>query len=179
MSLREQLMKAGLASQKQAKKAEADARKREYDALRNKESSKEEQATAEEEVERIRIEKEAKREADRLRNLSIEAERHAHEARFRCAQLLRSNRLNEPRAECPYYFIEHMNGVSFVRTLRVNSYQREMLARGKFAVARADPLVDEFTLIAAHTADTLAALAPEVVVLRHPALDDAEELKVE
>ena len=179
MSLREQLMKAGLASQKQAKKAEADARKREYDALRNKESSKEEQAAVQAEADRIEIEKEAKREADRLRNLSREAERQAHEARFRCAQLLRSNRLNESRADSPYYFVEHWNGVSFVRTLRVTTYQREMLARGKFAVARADPAVDEFTLIAAHTADTLATLAPEVLVLRHPELDDAEELKVE
>jgi uncharacterized protein len=176
VGLREQLLKAGLVNKKQAKQAEAQARKQEHDKLAQNKAGKE--ALEKEQAEMARLEKEAeeKREADRLRNLEIEASRKEREKVFRALQLLRSNRLNEPHAQMLYFFVEKE---VFVRKILVNEYQKEMLARGKLAIAKADEDVDEYTLIPSHTARTILTLAPEKLLVLHPPLDDAQELKVD
>lgn len=176
MGLRDQLLKAGLVSKKQAKQADAASRKHDHDIRKNKEAAVQAEADRKAEIERIESELLEKREQDKQRNLELEAARKEREKLFRCRQLMRSNRLNEHTANIPYFFPEENK---FVRKVLVNAFQREMLARGKYAIGRPEEGVDEFFILPSHTADTVVSLRPEMILLKHPPLDDAEELKVE
>jgi uncharacterized protein YaiL (DUF2058 family) len=176
VGIREELLKAGLVSKKQAKQVDAAARKQEHEIKRNKEAARAAQQAKDEEIRRVQEEADAKREADIQLNLEREALKQQREQALRATQLVRSNRLNDPRAQTPYYFVE---GGTWVRRVDADAYQQEMLARGKFAIARLHSEVDEFAIVPSHTADTLASIAPELIVARHAPLDDAEEVKVE
>lgn len=172
-NLKESLLKAGLISKKKLKEEEAKSKKQNYDAQKN--------ATAAKELEELKRQEEAQIEAlrqekvhqDRLRNLEIEAARKEKERWYRAWQLIRSNRLNEPRAQERYYFVHQENKI---RRIEVTPYQREMLARGLYGIAVADHDPDDFILIPMHTAKTLLEIAPQSVLVLHPPIDDSTDL---
>jgi uncharacterized protein YaiL (DUF2058 family) len=173
MGLRDQLLKAGLVSKKQAKKADAEVKRQDHEAKKSKVVAG--QVATEKELELIAIEEEAakKREHDLQLNMEREAERARKEAWYRCRQLLRSNVLNERRAVVPYYFAERER---FVRTVYVTEYQKELLARGKLAIGRPEEDVDDFVIIPLYTAQTVQRLCPEMLVCLHSEVEDSVDL---
>ena len=175
MSLLDQLKKAGLVSENEAKKAKAQNKRKRHKAKKNKavaeEVAKEEKATLDE----IAKEQEEKKEKDKQLNLAIEREREKRERELRCQQVLMSQRLNERRVNTPYYFLESDR---FVRKIMVSLYQKEMLARGKLAIGKPYEHLEEYTIVPADTAVLVEGLCPHKIIVRHseiPMDKDIEE----
>jgi uncharacterized protein YaiL (DUF2058 family) len=155
MSLREQLLKAGLVSKEQAKQAESGARKQGHQ-IKKKQAA----PTVE-----------AARQAEERRQREAEKQRKASLAQAR--QLIDSNRLNEADAESRYNFTDGR----YIRSVRVTSQQQKLLAMGRIGIARNDANPYDFPLIPRETALKLTELCPDKLLLLHPENDgnEAEE----
>lgn len=164
MSLREQLLKAGLVSAEQVKKAETEVRKQTHQVKKDKTVAAAEAARQQEKQQWLAAEAERKRERDRQLNLEREAERKRREQAARAQQLLDSNRLNRPEAEIRYNF-PHKDRYKFVR---VTEEQQRQLARGQLAIARNPKDKYDFPLVSRETALKLAELSPDLVLLLYP-----------
>ncbi|MDQ5909310.1 MAG: uncharacterized protein QG599_1405 [Pseudomonadota bacterium] len=171
MSLRDELLKAGLASADKAKKVHADARKQDYQRKKSKIADEDAARQAE-----IRRQAEAdalrKREHDRQLNLEREAEKHRRERAARAHQLIDSHRLNNPDAEILYNFLD--SDGHWIRAIRVLAPQRQGLAMGQLAIVRGDRHEHDFPLVPRDIALKLSELAPERVLLLHPESDGSE-----
>ena len=177
MSLRDQLLKAGLVNKKQAKKAENQVRQQEHQAKKNKAVARELQSQREEELQLIEEQRKAKQQQDFELNLQRERFRIERENVLRCRQLMNSNGLNERSAQERYYFLE---AGRYVRKVQVTAWQREMLARGRLAIGRVDEQLDDFVVLPYDVAQTILQLIPEMVLTLHsPISDDAEVSDVE
>ena len=164
MSLRDELLKAGLVPSEQAKKRDSDARRQEHQRKKNKTLGAEETARREEARQRADAELARKREQDRRLNQRREAERQQREHAARARQLIDAHRLNEPSAEAIYNFQDGR----FIRAVRVTSAQRKALATGRLAIVRGDRGEFDFPLVPRETADKLAQFTPERVLLLYP-----------
>jgi uncharacterized protein len=173
MSLREQLLKAGLVNKKQAKKAENQVRQQEHNAKKNKSVARELQSQRDEELHVIEEQRKAKQQQDLELNLQRERMRVERENVLRCRQLMNSNGLNERAAQDRYYFLE---AGRFVRKVQVTAWQREMLARGRLAIGRVYEHLDEFVILPYDVAQTVLQLNPEMVLTLHPPVSDDVEV---
>ena len=173
MSLRDQLLKAGLASADQAKKLNADVRKQEHQRKKNKAIADEEAARQAEARRQAEAEAALKRERDRQLNLEREAEKQRRELAARARQLIDSHRLNHPDAEIFYNFLD--SDGRWIRAIRVLPPQRKGLAMGRLAIVRGDRHEFDFALAPRETALKLAEFAPERVLLLHPESDGTED----
>lgn len=172
MSLRDQLLKAGLVSKKQAQKVEALNRKQGHDSKKNKQLADTIEAEKKAELEKIEEEKNKRKELDKELNKQRDLLIQQREMLYRARQLLNSNCLNSPSASEPYYFAEN----NFIRKVFVTPWQREMLARGKIGIGRPLDDVDEFYLIPLSAAKVIQEIAPMRLITLHSELDDSQEL---
>ncbi len=173
MSLRDQLLKAGLVNKKQVKRTEAAKRQQKHREHKGKQDATEAKKEREEELAAIQKEKIEKREQDLLLNREIEARRKAHEDQFRCRQLVRSQSLNEQRAELAYFF---RRGERKIGRVYVTPMQQELLARGRAALVEDPDEAEVFLIVGEKAAKTLAELCPEWIVCQHPELSHEVEL---
>ena len=120
MSLRDQLLKAGLVSSEQAKKAENDAKKKRHQGKKDRRQGAEQAAKKAERERQQKAELEAKRERDRTLNREREAVKRRRENAARIRQLIKEHRANDPQAEIPYNF----KAGKVVRRVRVTEPQR-------------------------------------------------------
>lgn len=175
MSLRDQFLKAGLVSKKQAKQAEAQAKLKEHHAKKSKVVADEVAAQRDEELKQIEQQRLEKQQKDLELNMVREQQRIERENFLRCLQLMKSNAVNESRANEVYYFLEYDR---FVRKVMVTTWQREMLARGKMAIARLSEHVDEFVILPYTTAQTVMSLHPGFIVTLHSEIADDREVQL-
>lgn len=175
MSLRDELLKAGLVSSDKARKQDSDARQQVHQRKKNKALASEEAARQAEARRQAEAEAASKRERDRQLNLEREAEKKRRELVARAQQSIDSHRLNEPEAEILYNFLD--SDGRWIRAIRVTPAQRKGLAMGRLAIARGDRHAFDFPLIARDTATKLAEWAPERVLLLHPESDGRDELE--
>src|SRR5690606_17511188 len=122
-SLRDQLLKAGLVSEKQVKQAEKQARKQSRaaspsDAERKQAAARQAQAAK------------AARDRELSRRKAAKAEAKAREAQVR--QIIEQHRLPSGDAGAPYFFKDG----AYVRRNHVNAEQRSKLIAGALAIAR-------------------------------------------
>ncbi len=171
MSLRDELLKAGLVSADRAKQLEADTRKQGHQRKKGQAAAAEDAARQAEIRQRAEAEAACKRERDRRLNEEREAEKQRREQRARARQLLDAHRLNEPDAEIRYHFPEGR----FLRSVRVTPAQRKALAMGRMAVARGHRHESDFVLTSRDIAQKLAEFAPERVLLLYPESNDVED----
>ncbi len=164
MSLRDELLKAGLVSADKAKKLESDTRNQEYQRKKSKALSAEEAGRQAEARQRAEAEAARKREQDRQLNQKREAEKQRREQAARARQLIDGHRLNEPEADVLYNFQDGR----YVRSIRVTPPQRKALALGRLAIVRGDRNEFDFPLVPRETALKLAEFSPERVLLLHP-----------
>ncbi len=172
MSLRDELLKAGLASADKAKKLEADVRKQDHQKKKDKALAAEAAARQAETRRQIEIEAARKREDDRRLNLEREAEKQRREQAVRARQLIDSHRLNEAEAEIHYNFLD--SDGHWIRAIRVTPQQRKGLAMGRLAIVRGDRHEFDFPLIPRETALKLAEFASERLRVLHPEGDGAD-----
>ncbi len=175
MSLRDQFLKAGLVSKKQAKQAETQAKQKEHQAKKNKIVAQELAAERDDELRAIEEQKLDKQRQDFELNMRREQMRIERENFLRCLQLMKSNAVNESRANEVYYFLESDR---FVRKVMVTAWQREMLARGKMAIARLSELVDEFLILPYTTAQTVMGLHSGFIITLHSEVSDDGEVQL-
>lgn len=173
MSLRDQLLKAGLVSKKQVKQVDQQSKQKEHQSKKNKAVAQEVENEREEELRKIEEERLAKQKADLELNLQREQKRLEREMALRCMQLMKSNAENKRSAQDIYYFLE--NG-RFVRKVAVTPWQREMLARGRMAIGRIYEHVDEFVILPYDVAKTVLETNPAMILALHSAVADDAEL---
>ena len=172
MSLRDQLLKAGLVSKKQAQKVDALNRKQGHDSKKNKELADALNAEKQSELDKIEEEKNKRKEQDKELNKQRDLLIQQREAIYRVRQILSSNCLNDRNATEPYYFEEN----SKIRKVLVTAWQREMLARGKLGIGRPLDEVDEFYIIPLFAARIIKDISPQRLLTLHSELDDTEEI---
>jgi hypothetical protein len=177
MSLRDELLKAGLVSADQAKKLDSGGRKQDYQHKKNKALAVADAARRAEARRRAEAEAARKREQDRQLNLEREAERKRRELAARARQLVDSHRLNDPGAEIYYNFLD--SDGRWIRAVRVTPTQRRALAMGRLAILRGDRDEFDFSLTPRETAVKLMEFAPERVLLLHPEGDRADDAEGE
>ena len=159
-SLQDQLLKAGLANQKQAVRARK--------AKNNKEKlQRTGKASEDDTAAQVRAAETAKRERDRELNRQKQAaaEQRAIQAQIR--ELVSLNRITE-RGETEFRFTEG----SVVRTLLLQEPQRLALVRGTLAIVSLD---DRHDLVPRKVAMKISERDATVVVLCNDPTDDAGE----
>ncbi|MFO1425192.1 MAG: DUF2058 family protein [Candidatus Competibacteraceae bacterium] len=175
MSLRDELLKAGLVSADKAKKLDSDGRKQDHQRKKNQALAVEDAARQAEARRQAEAEAARKREQDRRLNLEREAEKKQRELVARARQLIDSHRLNDSEAEILYNFLD--SDGRWIRAIRVTPAQRKALAMGRLAIVRGDRNEFDFALIPRETALKLAEFMPERILLLHPESsgDETEE----
>ena len=172
MSLRDELLKAGLASADKAKKLDTDSRKQDHQRKKSKALAAEEAVRQAEARRQAEVEAARKREQDRRLNLEREAEKKQRELIARARQLIDGHRLNDPKAEIYYNFFD--SDGHWIRAIRVTPAQRKALAVGRLAILRGDHDEFDFSLAPRETALKLVEFAPERVMTLHPENDGSE-----
>lgn len=161
LSLQEQLLKAGIAKPKQAKKARRDK------AQHNKAARKsgKPQDTAEQKLSReVDAAHAAKRAADRKRAQAVNTERDQREKKRQALQIMRDNRIaiEPPSADEPAYSYTIKGRI---RHVPVSREQRQRLADGKLAIVRYD---GDTALVDTATAERLEKIIPKSVFRNSP-----------
>lgn len=165
MSLRDELLKAGLASSDQAKKLDSDGRKQDYRRKKGGKAPTDVEAAQQAETRRqLETEAARKREQDKQLNRAREAEKQRRELAARAHQLIETHRVNDPEAEIAYHFQDGRR----IRTIRVTAAQRKALALGQLAVVRGDRHEFDVALTPRAIAQKLTEFAPDRVLLLHP-----------
>lgn len=155
-SLQDQLLKAGVAKPKQAKKARRDKTRSNKAARKAGTSGNTDQQDLSKD---IAADQAAKREADRRRAKAANAEREQRERKRQAIQIISENRIatETPEADEPPYSYTVKGKI---RRLPVSRDQRRRLADGKLAVVRYD---GETSLVDAATAERLETLIPKAI----------------
>ncbi len=172
MSLRDELLKAGLVSVDKAKKLDSDSRKQDHQRKKNQALATEAAAQQAEIRHRAEVEAARKREQDRRLSLERDAEKKRRELIARARQLIDSHRLNDPQAEVFYNFLD--SDGCWIRAIRVTPLQRKALAMGRLAILRGDRDEFDFPLAPREIAMKLKQFAPDRVMVLHPETDGAD-----
>jgi uncharacterized protein YaiL (DUF2058 family) len=165
MSLRDELVKAGLVSPEKARETETNTRKQAHKSRKDKAAGDAETARRAEAQRKRQQALARQRERDRQLNRQRE-EQKAERARLaRARQLIDSNRLNDPGAELRYNFVARKR---FIRYVRVTEQQQRLLGRGRIGIAVNDMDPYDYPLIPRETALELAKIYPQKLLLLHP-----------
>lgn len=167
MSLRDQLLKAGLASKKQAQQVESQKRKQEHDAKKNKELENKLKQEQESELKKLEEEAQERRELDWQLNKNRDQLLAQRESLFRAKQLLRSQAANQREAHECYFFTEG----NAIRKVMVTSWQREMLARGKLGIGKPEEDTDDFLIVPMECAKLVLEICPAKILVLHSEVD--------
>ena len=171
MSLRDQLLKAGLVSEEQVKKTEAEAKKSKHKKNKNRVLAAEDASRKAEEKRKREAEQAEKREQDRQLNEKREAVKRRRENAARIKQLLENNRVNDAKAEIPYNF---QAGKS-IRKVRVTNKQQTHLALGRLGIVRNPYDEFDFPIVPRDTAEKLGEIDAALVLLLYPLSNKLEE----
>ncbi|EPJ49435.1 MAG: hypothetical protein OFPII_01000 [Osedax symbiont Rs1] len=146
ISLQDQLLKAGLASKKQANKAKADKRK------------KKSKTAAPDNALQIQQQQTAKRDKDRQLNLDREQQKADKASISQARQIVESNRVTIPRGSDITHQFSHLK---FVKSIYVDKQLQSQLFCGLLTVVFMD---DKYWLIPTDQAHRLNALQSDWVV---------------
>lgn len=170
-SLQEQLLKAGIAKPKQAKKARRDKAQRNKAARKSSKAGKPVQAAEQELSREIDAAHAAKRAADRQRAQAANAAREQRETKRQAIQIIQANRVDiEAPAEDEPAYSYTIKGR--IRKLPVSRDQRRRLAEGKLAIVRYD---GQTSLVDTVTAERLETIIPKSVFRNSPEQGEATD----
>lgn len=161
MSLREQLLKSGLASKQQAKKADREAKKRQHERLvAQREGAAAEQDRISAEIAARQL---AREEADRERNRLLEEERRQRENHARAQDIMIHHDLSDARGTVPYYFRYQGDRIG---CLLVNELQQVQLAQGQLGIVSFD-LDYKVFLVGPESLEKIRACGSQYVICHH------------
>lgn len=159
MNLRDQLMKSGLASKEQAKKAQREVAKQQHQKIQ---AARDPKATVElSEAEQVLA---TKREADRVLNIRRNEERLAKEAEARAIDIIANHNLLDARGTDPYYFVV---GGKRIAHVMVHEDQAAGLEKGALAIVSINAEESGFALVTSENAEKIRAGNSKFVVCCH------------
>ncbi len=167
MSIRDQLLKAGLVSKDKAKAAEQERRKTQHDQHKNKAAK----AAAAAEAAQLAEEAAAQRARDQALAQARLEERQAREVQLQVEQILLRQRVNDARAEELYFYPWD---AQWIRRVRVTAAQRRLLACGRLGLVRHEDPFD-CVIVTRETVLRVQALKPEWVLVLHDPQDAPED----
>lgn len=163
MNLRDQLLKAGLANKKQAKKAKNEARRAQ--AEKTKQERKGQKST--DEIEQAAQKKIARqKQKDKEKNIALTEKRKEQEKKAQIVDLILSHDQQgaEGRSEVIYYFI----GLEqTIHSILVSESQQKSLAKGRLGIVSGGPLDEEFHLLPLLQIDKLRRLDDSLIICHH------------
>ncbi len=147
----DQLLKAGLVSKKQAKKAK---REKHLSRKQNKETSPSVIST------KAREEQAAQAKRSRELDLKRTEENRKREQKAQVKQLIEQNRLDLDDRGDPYHFVEHKR----IQRIFVSDEMTDQLSRGQLAIIK---FGDSYEVVPAKVARQIASRDKEVVIAFH------------
>lgn len=158
MSLRDQLLKSGLASKQQAKKSAKALKKKKYQ--QNKAQREDPKLVVDDDITiEIKKKEEARKKADIERNLELEKEKKLD----RSLSLFYESKSSPREGQKSYYFTHQTNELL---SIPVSDKQREMLAKGLLAIASID-CGESFYIIGKAACGEIKVHHPEFIVVHH------------
>jgi len=151
-SLREQMLKAGLVSKKQAKKLEQQTKIKVRKQKNN--NTIDTDSIAYQVAQKQKAEVARTKELNRLK----EEERLQREFQAQIRDIIQRHRINKPNADITYNFIE---SGKLVKQISVTNQQQQQLTNGYLAIAYLD---EAYHLIPAPIAEKLLERVPEIIV---------------
>ena len=164
MSLRDQLLKAGLVSSEKVRQAEREARQQSHQTKKSKTAAAAEAARKAEQRRQRDEQARRERERDRELNRQRDSEKRRRAVLAQVRQLLDSQRQNDANAELLY----NLQVGKKIRRLRVTDKQRKLLAMGRLGVARNPHDPFDLPIVSRSTALKLQSLGDEFIALLHP-----------
>lgn len=166
MSLRDQMLKAGLVSGDEVKKVETGKRKKQHRQRKDRRLAAE--AAAEQQQRQLEVEQARAADIERQRALEREraAERERREQVLRAWQLIEAQRLNETQADIHYHFL--VDEGQHIRYVNVTLAQQSALASGQLGIACQHDDPHDLALLPREAIDRLSSFVPQQVVLLHP-----------
>ncbi len=155
MSLRDQLLKAGLVDSSKLKKVELAQKKQKHNEHKDKHVKAAAQAKRSEDISLKEAYAAAQRARDQELNAKLMAEKRRKESRAAARQLLVAHRQNDKTAEDRFNFCPDGKKIRFVL---VTPAQRILLGRGELAICRNDKNHFDYPLVSREVAEKLLAL---------------------
>ncbi len=178
MSLRDQLLKAGLADKKQARKAKNQAKTEQRKKKKQNKGAKKQSVAGPNVLkdkisEDIEAQKNQQKAIDKELNQTREEQRKAEEVDFQIQSILSSARQNASHGKIIYFFKNNV----LINNLQVTRSQQFSLARGELGII-AD-IQDEsiFHLIAVNHCIRIKQTHPHLVICLHEKLKPGEKLE--
>ncbi|MED5388363.1 MAG: DUF2058 domain-containing protein [Pseudomonadota bacterium] len=160
-SLQEQLMKAGLADQKKARRAKQQKRQEANQARRG-------EIELEDPAERARRQRAEKAEADRQREAERKAEREKKEIAAQIKQMIEQSRLDRQQGDVAYQFVQDKK----IKKAWVTTKQQGQLERGQIAIVA---LGDSYELVPTVVAEKIRQRDTASVLLLNERGSQAED----
>ncbi len=165
--LKDQLLKAGLVNEKQAKKAQLEKRKE----IRQQQGAP--SSAAEQAKQQALQAKAEKAERDRQINLQLKEEAEKKSLAAQVRQLIETHRQPKGEGEAPYNFADG----STVKKLYLSNKARSLIADGRLAIVKLD---QQYELVSAEIADRIRQRDASYIVLQNlaqpaPSPDQAED----
>lgn len=154
-SLRDQLIKKGLATKQQALKAKTSNKKKKKQAMKEGVATE-----AELRREELAKQQQEKAEHDRQLNRNIENERQKKAIQAQVRQLILNNTLDRKQGDIGYNFVVDNK----VKRLYITEDMQNKLSRGLLAIAVLD---EDFRIIPVPVAQKIAERIPEIIVLQN------------
>lgn len=158
MSLRDQLLRSGLADKKQARKALQEKRKEKK--ARGKSNAPPETAFQE-----AKKRQEAQKEADRQLNHLLQQKKLAREKFHQFCDILLHHDQKERYADEPYYFVKKDQQIA---RIFVTPEQVKALAKGALGIVYGGDFADDYFLLDQSHCDKITRLSPNHEIYRHP-----------
>lgn len=167
MSLRDQFLKAGLVSKKQAKKAtnkaKVEKRQQDKELSKGQKKSKSPQDHESEVVKQYKVQMEQQKEKDRQLNQEIENLRKEKEAFYRAKELIITRDQTSKWADIVYRFIVNEKNI---HSVRVTEEQLELLAEGSIGIARIDK-DDNYYLLSLSDCQLISSIQDGMIICLH------------
>ncbi|CAL1241087.1 DUF2058 domain-containing protein [Candidatus Methylocalor cossyra] len=151
--LKEQLLKAGLISEQQLKRAQREQRKN------NRQQGPQGRASEDAQRRQQALAEKAERDRQLNRQRQEEAQRKALAAQVR--QLIETHRQGQGDGDTPFHFVDGKT----VKRLYLSPPVREQVVRGQLAIVKLD---QRYELVPAAIADKLRQRDPTCIVLQNP-----------
>lgn len=170
MSLRDQLLKAGLVDKKKAKKAEKASKKKKYQENRSGQVD-EEDLSVKKSIEEEKLKRQAQ---DKKLNEELENQRKEREKLFRAYEIIYSKNRLSYDGDVPYYFKKNDKEIGRVR---VTEQQLLSLTHGKMGIAVTPYERDGVSLLDLEDCEKLRDLAGNLLTCLHSKPDSSYTLE--
>jgi len=155
--LREQLVKAGVVSEKQAHQADKEQKRQSKGRQKPRKGERGKQADSGN-TRRAEQAQQAKAERDRQLNRQREEAKERKAAKAQTRQMARAERLNDPKGDIPYHF----QVANRIKHIYVTPEQQRALSAGKLSIA---VIGETHYLLPPATAERLKGISSEVTVV--------------